>query len=146
MTIVRIQCPTCRAYDDVPAPALMVDADDLTDHLTEDHPCAAAVTWICAGCDGLVDVPVEWATLPRLVCAGAALLEAADITDPSDTTDASDAREATDPSAAVATRRPLHPERPPTGPPLTLDDLLDFHQLLAASHWQGPAAGRDQAI
>lgn len=28
-----------------------------------------------------------------------------------------------------------HPERPPGGPPLTFDDLLDFHALLESDAW-----------
>lgn len=39
--------------------------------------------------------------------------------------------------AGVHLRRPEaeHPERPPSGPALTHDDLLDLHLLLASEDW-----------
>lgn len=38
--------------------------------------------------------------------------------------------------------RPPHPESPPGGPPLTLDDLLDLHLLLATDTWFDRLAAR----
>lgn len=35
----------------------------------------------------------------------------------------------------TAPERPVHPEQRPTGPPLTVDDLLDLHVLLAGEDW-----------
>ena len=34
-----------------------------------------------------------------------------------------------------AAAAPGHPEAPPSGPPLTFDDLLDLHFLLDSDHW-----------
>jgi hypothetical protein len=36
---------------------------------------------------------------------------------------------------ATAEKREGHPENPPPGPPLTFDDLLDFHELLESDSW-----------
>jgi len=113
MTVIAIHCPACRTTDAVPAPALLVDVDDVTG----DEGSVATVTWVCAACDELVSVPVEWGSLLAIVSAGAALVESAET--------AQDAEDA----------RPAHPERPTGGALLTPDDLLDFHQGLDGEHW-----------
>jgi hypothetical protein len=37
--------------------------------------------------------------------------------------------------ALVETGPPRHPESPPPGPPLGIDDLIDMHALLADERW-----------
>lgn len=39
------------------------------------------------------------------------------------------------PRRSEAVRRAVHPERPPVGPPLTWDDLLDLQLLLMRDDW-----------
>lgn len=72
---------------------------------------AVAVRWICLACGELdeQDVPP---TLPdRLVEAGTSLI------------------------TSNVGSLPPHPESPPAGTPLTHDDLLDLHELLAQPDW-----------
>lgn len=40
-----------------------------------------------------------------------------------------------DPLEDASPPRPPHPEGVPDGPPLTFDDLLDLHELLATDDW-----------
>ncbi|MGZ4590703.1 MAG: hypothetical protein ACXV2I_07925 [Actinomycetes bacterium] len=121
MTIIAIQCPACRTTDDIPAPALFVDADAPTaDNTgTGEAGSAATVIWVCGSCAELVSVPVEWAPLLAVVAAGATLIDTSSDLDSSDVEDV----------------RPAHPESPTGGALLTPDDLLDFHQALGGADW-----------
>jgi hypothetical protein len=127
MTIIAIQCPACRATDDVPAPALFVDVDAATG----DEEAGATVTWVCGSCDELVSVPVAWAPLVAVVSAGASLIEAGRTTETTGTTETTHGSNSSDAEDV----RPAHPESPTGGARLTPDDLLDFHQGLDGDHW-----------
>jgi hypothetical protein len=72
---------------------------------------AAALSWICLECGELDEQDVPQHMLQRLIDVGASLI----------TSDVGSL--------------PPHPESPPSGAPLTHDDLLDLHELLAQPSW-----------
>jgi len=74
---------------------------------------AAIIAWTCDSCADLVTSWLDWMALLTLVTAGATLLD-----------DASDSDDL-----------PPHPEHPAGGTPLSRDDLLSLHELLASDSW-----------
>ena len=73
---------------------------------------AGTVAWTCNGCADLVTAQVDWRALLTLVTAGVTFLD-----------------------DAAPEALPPHPEQPEPGAPLTRDDLLALHELLASGTW-----------
>jgi hypothetical protein len=121
--LVHINCEECALTSAVPVDALLVsvavDEAMLDDASLEpaDAPgsdtTAAIVAWTCDSCADLVTSWIDWRALLTLVTAGATLLD-----------DASDSDDL-----------PPHPEHPAGGTPLSRDDLLSLHELLASDSW-----------
>lgn len=113
MTTIRASCPTCGEVDLTP--------DDI--HLTVIRTTRAEVgpdshyTFTCPECAESVAKPAT-ERIARLLTGGGVETEIVDCSHP-----------------AAARRRPSHPESPPNGPPLTADDLIDFHLLLEEDGW-----------
>jgi hypothetical protein len=129
-SFVSITCPACGVTGTVPVDALLVSlavGDDraATSLLEPDMDAgvdnAATVAWACGGCADLTTGQLDWPALLTLVTAGATVLD-----------------DATDEA------RPPHPEQRTAGAPLTRDDLLALHELLASGTWfdQVPNPGR----
>ena len=108
-SVVNISCQTCGLTSSVPVEALLVSV------AVEDADATAGIiAWTCDSCADLVSAPLDWRALLTLVTAGATLLD--DASDESDTL-------------------PPHPESPAGGTPLSRDDLLAMHELLASDAW-----------
>ena len=135
-TFVTISCQTCGLSTTLPVDALLLTAapDDARssgrelgdDRAADRDQTVGTVTWTCAGCDDLVSARLDWAALLTLVSAGATLLEDPD----SDEDPGSDEDDVIEEDAL-----PPHPEISAGGAPLTRDDLLALHELLASDHW-----------
>ena len=118
-SFVSITCQACGLSSSVPVDALLVsvaDADTTTRPLDADVDAsvdtAGTVAWTCGGCADLTTGQLDWPALLTLVTAGATVLD-----------------DATDEA------RPSHPEQPSARAPLTRDDLLALHELLASDTW-----------
>lgn len=110
MTRIRASCPGCGEVDLRP--------DEVTlrvvrapDGLVAD---GSSYRFTCPDCEEMVTKPADERIAQLLSTGGVPVEEAA--THDEDL-------------------RPPHPERPPSGPPLTPDDLLDLHLLLAEEDW-----------
>jgi hypothetical protein len=103
MTLISAKCPSCQTAQELPPWAMLLEAgvDD------GDTDTDATATWICGTCRQLVIKPIDLTALLNLLAVGVPLVAA----EPDD--------------AAVA-----HPEHVAAGPPLTFDELIDFHQSL----------------
>jgi hypothetical protein len=118
-TFVSIDCPACAITATVPVDALLVSVVG-DEFRTEPHETgasggdgtAATVAWTCDTCADLTSIDIAWPSLLTLVTAGATVLD--------------DAKE---------DELPPHPEHPVVGAPLTRDDLLALHELLASDTW-----------
>jgi hypothetical protein len=112
MNTFTVECTQCAMMNSVPTGAMLATAqvEALDDHLI------GAVSYICAGCDKVVSVPVTIPDFLTLLRAGVELLEEVDGDDPD---------------------RDLspHPEHPREGIPFTPDDVLALHELLADDTW-----------
>jgi hypothetical protein len=122
-SFVSITCQACGLTSTVPVDALLVSvAVAVDDHSTTTRLLdadvdarvgdAGTVAWTCGGCADLTTGQLDWPALLTLVTAGATVLD-----------------DATDEA------RPPHPEQPSAGAPLTRDDLLALHELLASDTW-----------
>jgi hypothetical protein len=121
--LVNITCEGCGQTSTVPVDALLVSVavdDTMVDDTgfeAADEPgadtTAAIIAWTCESCADLVTSWLDWMALLTLVTAGATLLD-----------DASDSEDL-----------PPHPEHPAGGTPLSRDDLLSLHELLASDSW-----------
>jgi hypothetical protein len=119
-TSANITCPACGTTATVPVDALLVSVagDDLDTGFPPETAApgvegtAATVAWTCDTCSDLTSIEIDWPALLTLVTAGATLLD--------------DARD---------DELPPHPEHPTAGAPLTRDDLLVLHELLASDTW-----------
>ena len=134
-SFVTISCQTCSLSSTLPVEALLLTVTpdgasaagrELGDDRAADSVwTAGTVAWTCASCDDLVSARLDWAALLALVTAGATVLE--------------------DPDSDEGEEDALlpHPENPAGGAPLTRDDLLALHELLASDTWfaQVSAAG-----
>jgi len=108
--VVNISCQTCGLTSIVPVDALLVSVA-----VEEEDAAAGIIAWTCDSCGDLVTAQVDWRALLTLVTAGATLLD-----------DASD---------SDGEALPPHPEHPAEGTPLSRDDLLALHELLASDSW-----------
>ena len=122
-TFVSITCQACGLTSTVPVDALLVfvAVDDpqtgtgLPDREVDGASAAdtaGTVAWTCDSCADLVTAQLDWPALLTLVTAGATLLD-----------------------DAAPEALPPHPERPSGGAPLTRDDVLALHELLASDTW-----------
>ena len=125
-TFVSITCQACGLTSTLPVDALLVsvvveDSSTITGLLDTDADAATAadsadtagtVAWTCDSCADLSTARLEWPALLTLVTAGATLLD-----------------------DATPEALPPHPEDPEAGEPLTRDDLLALHELLASDTW-----------
>jgi len=116
-SFISITCQTCGRTSTIPADALLVsvaiDAHQPQSALPEtDAVTAGAVAWTCDGCADLTTADLDWTALLTLITVGATVLD-----------------------DATHEERPAHPERPCAGAPLTRDDLLALHELLATDTW-----------
>lgn len=111
MTRIRATCPTCGEVDLRP--------DDVVLHRVVDGRGAllagTCYRFSCPDCASVVEKPADDRVAGLLTSGGV----------PTEDTVAGPAR----------LPRPLHPELPPDGPPLSLDDLLDLHLALADEQW-----------
>jgi predicted RNA-binding Zn-ribbon protein involved in translation (DUF1610 family) len=111
VTRIRANCPTCGEVDLTP--------EDVTLHLVRDPvgevDDASTYRFACPDCTELVTKPADGRIAQLLTSGGVAVEETA--------------------TGAEPDLRPEHPERPPSGPALTLDDLLDLHLLLDQPTW-----------
>jgi hypothetical protein len=125
-TFASISCPGCDRTSLVPVDALLVSValedpgpgagrPDSAQDSSGTAP-AGTVAWACHTCADLVSAPLGWRALLALVTAGATLLDEADDDEADD-------------------ELPPHPESPAAGAPLTYDDLLAMHELLASGAW-----------
>jgi hypothetical protein len=122
-TFVSITCQVCGLTSTVPIDALLVSLavgghqsgtglpDSEVDAATAVDK-AGTVAWTCDSCVDLVTTQLDWPALLTLVTAGATLLD-----------------------DAASEALPPHPEHPSSGSPLTRDDLLALHELLASDTW-----------
>lgn len=116
---IQTRCPDCGKVRIRPQEAL------LTVFVTASGvPSGMAVYGFdCPSCGCGVTAGADRATTALLIRAG---MPVAVERDPRD-------RHPSVAGARLAAQR--HPERPPDGPPLTRDDLLDFHLALQADGW-----------
>ena len=96
---------TCRCCDS----ALSVPLDALLLAVVDDDQSASRLAYICPACGEFAYDTVSLASLMMLMAAGCLGMH-------------------------VSSREP-HPENPPSGPMLTLDDLIDLHNGLATIDW-----------
>lgn len=96
---------TCRCCDS----ALSVPLDALLLAVVDDDQSASRLAYICPSCGEFACDTVSLASLMMLMAAGCLGMH-------------------------VSCRQP-HPEKPPSGPLLTLDDLIDLHNWLASDDW-----------
>jgi hypothetical protein len=120
---VSITCQECGLTSTVPVDALLVSVA-VEDHRTgtglphtevdaaTEADSAGTVAWTCDSCADLVTAQLDWPALLTLVTAGVTVLD-----------------------DAALEALPPHPEHPEPGAPLTRDDLLALHELLASDGW-----------
>lgn len=109
MTRIRANCPDCGDVELAPEEVLIEVAHDDDDLVGE----GSAYRFVCPDCTTTVRKPAD-ERIVQLLISGGVPLEVA---------------EPEDPPVAV------HPEQAVGGPPLTHDDLLDLHLLLAREDW-----------
>lgn len=110
MTRIRASCPSCGEVDLTPDQVLLaVYRDDEGQVAAGSH-----YRFECPDCVTVVTKPAD-TRIAELLTTGGVPTEEEPVP-------------AEDP-------RPRHPEDPPGGPALTLDDLLDLHELLREPDW-----------
>lgn len=107
MTRIRATCPVCGEVDLRPGDIQLEVVADADREVGE----GSCYRFSCPSCAELVTKSAD-ARIVRLLTGGgvAAVQCVGDATEP-------------------------HPEDPPGGPALTLDDLMDLHELLASTDW-----------
>jgi len=118
MTRIRANCPSCGEVDLQPLDVTLriMRADD---GLVGD---GSTYRFLCPDCYELVTKPAD-ERIAQLLSTGGVPIEE----------DEALAEHVLD--AALAALLPPHPEGVRPGPRLTLDDLLDFHRVLAGDDW-----------
>jgi predicted RNA-binding Zn-ribbon protein involved in translation (DUF1610 family) len=116
VTRIRASCPECGEVDLQPdaVTLLLVRAAD------GEIGDGSAYRFLCPDCSATVTKPADGRIAQLLATGGVPIEEVASPV-----------------ALATAQRdaRPPHPEAPPAGPPLTLDDLLDLHLALQDDRW-----------
>jgi predicted RNA-binding Zn-ribbon protein involved in translation (DUF1610 family) len=118
MTRIRANCPDCGDVELTPDEILIQVAHDDAELVGD----GSQYRFTCPDCAGTVTKPADDRIVQLLITGGVALEVAA----PS--------------SVPPPDLRPDHPEHPPAGAPLTMDDLLDLHLLLESDDWFGIVA------
>jgi predicted RNA-binding Zn-ribbon protein involved in translation (DUF1610 family) len=115
VTRIRASCPSCGEVDLQPMDVTLrvIRRDDGNVGPGSNYRFA------CPDCEQLVTKPAD-DRIAQLLTTGGVPVE--------------DRPEGSAHEAPDAADRP-HPESPPTGPPLTHDDLLDLHLLLEREDW-----------
>jgi len=118
VTRIRANCPSCGEVDLQPLEVTLhiMRADD---GLVGD---GSTYRFLCPDCCELVTKPADERIAQLLSTGGVPIEEGAAFDD-----DALD--------AAIEALLPPHPEGVRPGPRFTMDDLLDFHRLLAGDDW-----------
>lgn len=105
MTRIRATCPTCGEVDlqpiDVALEIVRLSQDD--EHEVRD---GSSYRFDCPSCEDTVTKPAD-ARIARLLTTGGVDVVVVD--------------------TPLADQRQPHPENPPVGAPMTMDDLIDFH-------------------
>lgn len=110
MTRIRATCPVCGEVDLRPSDIELRIVRDVLADIAE----GSCYRFSCPTCTDVVTKPADERIARLLRTGGVPVVEPA-------------------PVARTAAR--AHPEHPPSGPPLTPDDLLDLHQLLGTADW-----------
>lgn len=111
MTRIRATCPTCGEIELRPDDVVLHRILDGTGELL----AGTCYRFSCPDCAGVVEKPADDRVAGLLTSGGVPTEDV--VTGP------------------ARTVRPIHPELPPDGPPLTRDDLLDLHLALADDRW-----------
>lgn len=109
MTLVTAKRAHCQKTDSVRASAMLVE---VSGNEQAHERIAGCAYWICSTCTDVVSRGLDWHELALLIAAGAQLIH-----------------------EDISEALPPHPEAPPTGPPFTLNDLLELHEHLAVEQW-----------
>ena len=115
MTRIRANCPSCGEVDLSPGQVLLRIVRDAAGEVGD----GSCYRFACPDCDETVRKPAD-ERIAQLLTTGGVPIEELDH-------DAAD--------AVLEADLPPHPEAPPSGPPLTHDDLLDLHLLLRTDGW-----------
>src|SRR4051794_12223766 len=102
MNVVVVSCPACFDQAEVPASCMAV-AESTAE--PGDKAADTDISWVCLACRTLVSRRISRSAGSVLVTGGGWCIDAS------------------------AAEYP-HPEDPPGGQPFTMDDLLDFHEML----------------
>jgi predicted RNA-binding Zn-ribbon protein involved in translation (DUF1610 family) len=117
MTRIRATCPTCGEVelrpDEIELHVVGADPDDVQDGSSYIFDCPACCHEISKPADGRIARLLTSGGVP-VTCTGDPEIEAV---------------------VAAAMGRITHPEGIVVGPALTIDDLLDFHELLQTPDW-----------
>lgn len=113
MTTIRATCPTCGEVDLTPDEIRLTVIRTTRSEVGPD----SHYSFTCPTCDESIAKPAT-ERIARLLSGGGVETEIVDRSHP-----------------ARGSRAPAHPETPPEGPALTLDDLLDLHLLLEQDGW-----------
>ena len=113
MTRIRANCPSCGEVDLRPDDVIL-SVVRAYDGLISD---ASSYRFNCPDCTEVVTKPADERIAQLLTTGGVPIEEAADAPE------------------VVVDERPPHPEDPPSGRPLTADDLLDLHVKLQDRGW-----------
>jgi predicted RNA-binding Zn-ribbon protein involved in translation (DUF1610 family) len=116
VTRIRASCPECGEVDLTP-PDVTLRIVRSPDGLVGD---GSNYRFSCPDCDQVVTKPAD-ERIAQLLTTGGVPVE--------------DEETSADEAALFEALKPTHPERPPVGPTLTLDDLLDLHLLLTSEDW-----------
>lgn len=118
MTRIRATCPSCGEVDLQPADIRLEIVGDDAVTVSE----GSYYAFSCPDCAGTVTKPAD-DRIARLLRSGGVVV----------TYRSGSAKVEADIARAIALLD--HPEGVPVAPPLTLDDLLDFHLLLQSDDW-----------
>lgn len=124
MTRIRATCPTCGEVDlrptDVELEIVRLPQDDEAE--VRD---GSSYRFECPTCDDVVTKPAD-ARIARLLTTGGVEVTVTD--------------------GVELEVRPAHPEQPCDGPPLSYDDLIDFHFALQSDNLLDLALGMDRDL
>lgn len=107
MTRIRATCPSCGEVDLRPTDIELEIIRDSAREVTD----GSCYRFCCPTCEELITKPADERIARLLTTGGVQVVSSAD------------------------DHREPHPEFPADGPPLTLDDLISFHQLLESEDW-----------
>jgi predicted RNA-binding Zn-ribbon protein involved in translation (DUF1610 family) len=118
VTRIRAACPTCGEVDLRPDD---IHLDIVRGRDGAEVGAGSTYRFPCPACEHEITKTADEQIARLLIGAGVAL----SIGGP----------DGAEVDADAGSHLPAHPEGPRSGPDLTLDDLLDFHELLAGDDW-----------